>query len=253
MLKFITYIRVFARSFLVQSGWNYKSLISIGFCYSLLPVAKKLYRNDVTKYNQFVKRHLGFFNGHPFFTSYALGSVVRLEEELADGKGNIDQIEKLKNAMIGPLGALGDQIFWAVVKPATFSAGVLGFFLIENIKLRLIFLFLLGILYNSPHLYIRISGLIKGYHEGFLICKFLKIDNFRFIKNSYLVLGIMTIGLITGWIAVNQIELDPLGILVFTASILSAVFFKSKRSKTYFAMLIPVMIALFFGVIKNIL
>lgn len=251
MNEYIVRIKVFLRSFFIQSGWNYKSLLSIGFCFALLPLAKKLYKNDITRYNQFVKRHLGFFNGHPFFASYALGSIMQLEKELAEGKGDVEQIDKLKNAMIGPLGALGDQIFWAIVKPATFTLGVLGFFILENTTARLFFLVLLGILYNIPHLYVRISGLTKGVHEGFLVCRLLRIDNFKFIKNSYLFLGIAALGLTFGWILVKQIELDPLGILVFCASIFVAAFFKSKKSKTYFAMLIPILIALIIGVVKT--
>jgi mannose/fructose/N-acetylgalactosamine-specific phosphotransferase system component IID len=251
MKKFLVFFRVFLRSFFIQSGWNYKSLLSIGFCFALLPVAKTLYRNDISGYNQFVKRHLGFFNSHPFFASFALGSAIRLEQELAAGKGDVAQIDKLKNAMIGPLGALGDQIFWAVVKPATFSLGVLGFFILENTTARLIFLLILGILYNVPHLYVRIKGLIQGYKEGFLICKFLRIDNFKFLKNSYLFVGIIALGLTSGWIAVKQIELDPLSLLVFCASIFCAAFYKSKKSKTYYAMLVPIVIALVIGVIKT--
>ena len=132
MRRYITYIEIFFRSFFVQSGWNYKSLLSIGFCFAIVPVAKKLFKNDVKKYNQFVKRHLGFFNAHPYFTSYALGAVARLEEEIAVNNSSDAHLEKFKNALIGPLGALGDQLFWATVKPATFTIGVLGFLLVER-------------------------------------------------------------------------------------------------------------------------
>ena len=213
-------------------------------------MAKALYKNDTIKYNQFVKRHLGFFNGHPYFTSFALGSVTKLEEELVNGQGNIEQIEKLKNALIGPLGALGDQLFWAIVKPATFTFGVLFFFVVENSTVRLIFLLLLGILYNTPHLYVRIKGLLKGYQDGFLVCRFLKIDNFKKIKNIYSVIGIVSLGLVTSWIIVNKIGFDPIGIFVFAISILVAVVCKSIKSRTYYAMLVPVIIAVIIGVIK---
>ncbi|KAA3618485.1 MAG: hypothetical protein D8M58_13555 [Calditrichaeota bacterium] len=251
MRRYITYLKIFFRSFFVQSGWNYKSLLSIGFCFAMLPLAKKLYGNDVKKYNQFVKRHLGFFNAHPYFTSYALGAVARLEEKIAQNTGDEVQLEKFKNALIGPLGALGDQLFWATVKPATFTLGVLGFLLVENFYIRLTFLLLLGILYNMPHLYIRISGMMQGYKEGFLICKYLKIDNFKFIKTTYSVLGITAIGLVAGYIGASRLGFDPFAIFVFISSIIISIFYKSKKAKTYVSMLVPLLVALIIGIIKS--
>ena len=104
--------------------------------------------------------------------SYALGATIRLEEEIEKGNSSIEQLVKFKEALIGPLGALGDQIFWVNVKPATFTLGVLGFFFIENINLRLTFLCLLAILYNVPHLYIRIVGIVRGTKKDFQFLNF---------------------------------------------------------------------------------
>ena len=250
MRRYITYINIFIRSFFVQSGWNYKSLLSLGFCFAIAPVAKKLYKNDVKKYNRFIKRHLGFFNAHPYFTAYALGAVTRLEEEVALANGNETQLEKFKNALIGPLGALGDQLFWATVKPATFTLGVLGFLLIETFTTRLTFLLLLGILYNIPHLYIRVFGMWQGYKEGFLICKYLRIDNFKYIKTIYFGIGLIAIGLVAGYVGATQLGYDFYALFVFVSSIVVAIFYKSKRAKTYIAMLFPLIIALIVGIIK---
>jgi mannose/fructose/N-acetylgalactosamine-specific phosphotransferase system component IID len=237
----------------MQSGWNYKSLLSLGFCFSVLPVARFLYKDDKAKTAAFVKRHLSFINGHPFFMSYALGATIRLEEEIEKGNNSIEQLVKFKEALIGPLGALGDQIFWVSVKPATFTLGVLGFFLIENINLRLTFLCLLAILYNVPHLYIRIVGIIRGYKEGFSVFKFLKIENFKQIRVFYSILGVISIGLITGWIAASYINLNIPAIIVFILSLGFALYTKSKKSKTYLAMIFPVVIALIVGFINYII
>lgn len=251
MRRYFTYIEIFIRSFFVQSGWNYKSLLSIGFCFAIVPVAKKLYKDDIKMYNQFVKRHLGFFNAHPYFTGYALGAVTRLEEEIAQNNGDEAQLEKFKNALIGPLGALGDQLFWATIKPATFTLGVLGFLLVENIFTRLTFLLLLGILYNVPHLYIRIFGMQRGYKEGFLICKYLKTDNFKYIKTAYSVVGIIAIGLVAGYIGATRVGEDFYALFVFVSSIVVSIFYKSKKAKTYVAMLLPLVIAIIVGIIKS--
>ena len=250
MRRYLVFIRVLIRSFFVQSGWNYKSLLSLGFCFSILPIAKYLYKNDKPKIASFVKSHLGFINGHPFFLSYALGATMRLEEEIERGNGNEDKLVKFKEALIGPLGALGDQIFWVSVKPATFTLGVLGFFLIENINLRLTFLCVLAMLYNAPHLYIRITGMIKGYQEGFSIFKFLKIENFKLIRVFYSILGIISISLVTGWVAAKYISFNIPAIIVFVLSLGFTLYMKSKKSKTYLAMIFPVVIALIVGLIN---
>jgi mannose PTS system EIID component len=226
-------------------------MLSIGFCFALLPVAKKLYKNDIVKYNQFVRRHLGFFNAHPYFTAYALGAITRLEEDVARNKGSEVQVERFKNALIGPLGALGDQIFWATVKPATFTLGVLAFLLVESFSARLTFLMLLGILYNLPHLYVRIFGMLQGYQQGFSICKYLKIDNFKFIRKTYLIVGILSIGLVVGYIGAFWVGNDLFAMLVFVSSIIVSVYLKSKKAKTYLAMLLPLLIAIIVGLIKS--
>jgi len=253
MHRYFVFVKVLIRSFFIQSGWNYKSLLSLGFCFSILPVARFLFKDDKSKISAFAKRHLSFINRHPFFMSYALGATIRLEEEIEKGNGNVDQLVKFKEALIGPLGALGDQIFWVSVKPATFTLGVLGFFLIENINLRLTFLCLLAILYNAPHLYIRITGMVKGYKEGFSIFKFLKIENFKLIRIFYSILGVISIGLVTGWIAAKYVNLNIPAIFVFVLSLGFTLYTKSKKSKTYLAMVFPVVIALIVGLINYII
>ena len=130
---------------------------------------------------------------------------------------------------------------------------VSGFFLIENINLRLTFLCLLAILYNIPHLYIRISGIVKGYKEGFSIFKYLKIENFKFIKVFYSSLGVISIGLLTGWIAAKYIIINIPAIFVFVLSLGFTLYIKSKKSKTYLAMIFPVVIALIIGIIRYII
>ena len=42
-ITYFTLIEVFLRSFLIQAVWNYQSMQSIGFCFALSPVGKKLF------------------------------------------------------------------------------------------------------------------------------------------------------------------------------------------------------------------
>jgi PTS system mannose-specific IID component len=51
---------VFLNSFFVQAVWNFKGLVSIGICFALIPIGKRLYP-DKNEYAAFLKRHLSFF------------------------------------------------------------------------------------------------------------------------------------------------------------------------------------------------
>ena len=51
---------VFWRSFPLQASFNYERMQNVGFCYSLLPVLKRLYP-EKKEASEALKRHLSFF------------------------------------------------------------------------------------------------------------------------------------------------------------------------------------------------
>lgn len=241
--------KILWRSFFIQGCWNYKSLISVGFCFSILPVGKALFKNNPKKLKKFIIRHLGFINGHPYFLSYALGTIAGLEEEFNDEGKETGQIIKFKEAMIGPLGALGDQLFWMKIKPAVFTLGVLCFFLMESISYKIIGLIALLMLYNAPHLYIRIKGIKTGYTEKFLVVKHLKIEKFNKIYFFYTVIGILSVSLLIGLLTEKFIFTNIYALTIFFTSITISSILKAKLSKTYLAMAIPPVFAVIVGLI----
>lgn len=52
--------KVFKRSFMYGSSWNYERMQNLGFLYTILPVLKKLYP-DKDSASPAMKRHLEFF------------------------------------------------------------------------------------------------------------------------------------------------------------------------------------------------
>lgn len=248
-LKFTDFISMFLRSFFFQTAWNFKSLVSIGFSYAMIPVAKRLYSTG-EEHAAFLRRHLCFFNSHPYFASYALGAIARLEEDsVNDPSMKTEQIEKFKNALIGPLGAVGDQLFWGIIKPTSLVLGATGVLMIQNLTVQLLFLVLLLILFNVPHIYVRFFGIIKGYQEGYQSYKQIKIERFAILKNFFLVLGTTAIGAFIGYIAIKNLHTDLTGLLVFFSSVGLAVYLRNRKMAVYSPILLPLILAFMIGIV----
>lgn len=111
------------RSTFIQGSWNYERMQNGGWCYSLIPAIKKLYKSDEDR-KAALKRHLEFFNTHPYLASPIIGVTLALEEERANGAPIDDvAIQGVKIGMMGPLAGVGDPVFWFTVRP---MLGALG-------------------------------------------------------------------------------------------------------------------------------
>lgn len=69
----------------IQVGWNYEKMMGLGYCYSMIPVIKKLY-NTKEKISEALKLHLQFFNTNPTMAPFILGADIALEEKNGFGK-----------------------------------------------------------------------------------------------------------------------------------------------------------------------
>lgn len=143
-------LKVFWRSQFLQASWNFERMQNVGWAYAMIPALKKLYTTKEDR-AQALKRHLEFFNTHPYLASPVLGVTLTLEEEKAAGR-EIDNaaIQGVKIGMMGPLAGVGDPIFWGTLRPVlgAFAAslalsenwmGPIIFFLAWNI-IRMAFL-----------------------------------------------------------------------------------------------------------------
>ncbi|WP_294833816.1 PTS system mannose/fructose/sorbose family transporter subunit IID [uncultured Gilliamella sp.] len=132
------------RSTFLQGSWNYERMQNGGWVYSMIPAIKKLYSTKEDR-SAALKRHLEFFNTHPYLASPVLGVTLALEEERANGAPVDDvAIQGVKVGMMGPLAGVGDPVFWFTVRPMlgalgaslALSGNILGpilFFLLWNI------------------------------------------------------------------------------------------------------------------------
>ncbi|KLI75514.1 MULTISPECIES: PTS system mannose/fructose/sorbose family transporter subunit IID [Lacticaseibacillus] len=110
-------IKVWWRSTFLQGSWNYERMQNGGWAYTLIPALKRLYHTKEDRAAA-LKRHLEFFNTHPYLASPILGVTMALEEERANGAPIDDKaIQGVKVGMMGPLAGVGDPVFWFTVKP----------------------------------------------------------------------------------------------------------------------------------------
>lgn len=230
-------IRVLLRSFYIQASWNYERMLGLGFCFCLIPIAKRLF-TDKAKLVDFLNRHLDFFNSHPYMATYALGAVANIEQQSIHKRWeDARPITVFKTRVIGPLGAIGDTLFWQLFRPAL---GIIGVILVYTIGLWGAVLFLIG--YNALHLFIRIRGLLKSFDKGFDIVRDLSMRGtqkyFRALR--YVFSSLLAIELI---IIIARIAETPPRIAGITIFLISAIvsFFLVRQRK----MSIELMVILF--------
>ena len=142
--------KVWWRSQFLQGSWNYERMQNGGWAYSMIPALKKLYTTKEDRAAA-LKRHLEFFNTHPYLAAPILGVTLALEEDRANGAPVDDvAINGVKVGMMGPLAGVGDPVFWFTARPIigalgaslAISGNIVGpilFFVLWNV-LRIAFL-----------------------------------------------------------------------------------------------------------------
>jgi PTS system mannose-specific IID component len=110
-------LSVWWRSTFIQGSWNYERMQNGGWAYAMIPAIKRLYKSKEDRAAA-LKRHLEFFNTHPYVASPIIGVTLALEEERANGAPVDDTaIQGVKVGMMGPLAGIGDPVFWFTVRP----------------------------------------------------------------------------------------------------------------------------------------
>ncbi|MDU3187727.1 MAG: PTS system mannose/fructose/sorbose family transporter subunit IID [Ligilactobacillus animalis] len=101
-----------------QLGWNYERMQASGYLYTILPQLRKMYGDGTPELKKMMKLHTQFFNTSNFFNTIVTGIDLALEEE---GTDSAETVNGLKAGLMGPLVAIGDAIFAALI-PAIFGA-----------------------------------------------------------------------------------------------------------------------------------
>ena len=155
-ISWLTFLRIYFRSFLLQASWNFENLQNLGFFYLVLPGLRSIYGDELSTDVQ--QRQVTYFNTHPYFAPLIAGTILRMEERLNAGEDVAVDPDAYKKMVMAPFAAMGDAFFWGGVRPL---AALVGLLLACQGSLWAPVVFL--ILFNLPHLFFRGAGLLLGY------------------------------------------------------------------------------------------
>ena len=191
--------KVWWRSTFLQGSWNYERMQNLGWAYALIPAIKKLYTSKEDRAAA-LKRHLEFFNTHPYVAAPIIGVTLALEEERANG-AEIDDtaIQGVKIGMMGPLAGVGDPVFWFTVRPIL---GALGASLASTGNIIGPILFF--VLWNLIRMAFLWYTQELGYKAGSEITKDLSGGIIQKITKGASILGMFILAvLVERWVSIN--------------------------------------------------
>lgn len=181
------------RSLLLQASFNYERMQAAGWLYSILPGLRHSHKNkkDLSKS---MKDHMEFFNTHPFLVTFIMGIILAMEQNKEDREA----IRGIKIATMGPLGGIGDALFYLTLLPITASIGA-SLAIEGNIFGPIIFL----VMFNIIHFGARFGLMKYGYEAGVNAISKLK-EGTEKISRAASIVGLTVVGgLIATYVAFN--------------------------------------------------
>ncbi|PGK31600.1 PTS mannose transporter subunit IID [Priestia megaterium] len=190
---------MFIRSNFLLGSFNFERVQAMGYCYVMIPAIKRLYGPGAQR-NAALKRHLEWFNTHPWISAPIFGVTAAMEEEMANKKDFDEKaISGMKIGLMGPLAGVGDPIFWGTLRPVLAALGA-SLALGGNIAGPLLFF----ILINAIRLSTKYYGLKYGYLKGTEILKDLVGNRIQKLTEGASILGLFVMGaLVSKWTTIN--------------------------------------------------
>ena len=191
--------KVWWRHQFLQGSWNYERMQNGGWAFSMIPAIKELYTKKEDQVEA-LKRHLEFYNTHPYVSSPVMGVTLAMEEERAAGTQIDDAaIQGVKVGMMGPLAGVGDPVFWFTLRPILGALGA-SLALTGSIVGPLLFF----VLWNVIRMLFEWKTQEMGYKAGNEITKDLSGGLLGRITLMASILGMFIIGaLVQRWVSIN--------------------------------------------------
>ncbi len=184
------------RSCFLQGSFNYERMQAAGWLYSILPGLEKIH-TDKDDLATSMTHNMEFFNIHPFLVTFAMGICLSLEQKKAD----IPTIRAVRVSLMGPLGGIGDALFWMTLVPIL--AGITSQMAIAgNVAGPIIFL----VVFNIIQFAIRFGLMNWSYKMGTQAIDTL-MDSMQAFTRAASILGVFVVGCLTVTMGGTQIAL----------------------------------------------
>lgn len=227
-VTFLDLAQCFGRSFLLQVLWNFERYLSYGVTYVLMPVLKKVYPSREER-SQALVRHMEYFNTHPYMASFVLGAVIKMEMEKqqlpkAKQKQKEEEISALKVGMMGPIAAMGDNLFWATVRP---YCGLIAVTLVLSHAFQIkgqywVVPLLFLLVYNIAHVGMRFMGFRQGYRQGDQVVLALRQYGFQGAIRGLRLASILLLGVLIVFVNLSVLEKE-VGLFVLKLTFFTAI------------------------------
>jgi N-acetylgalactosamine PTS system EIID component len=185
------------RSLFLQASFNYERMQAAGWLYGILPGLEKIH-TDKDDLSKSMKHNLEFFNTHPFLVTFVMGIILSLEQQKAD----TNTIRAVRVAAMGPLGGIGDAIFWFTLVPIT--AGITANMAING-SLAGPILFLL--IFNAVQFLIRYWLMHWSYNLGSKAIDILTKNAKEFTRSASM-LGVFIVGALTANYGATKLAIE---------------------------------------------
>ena len=175
------------RSCNLQGSFNYERMQANGWLYGILPGLLAIHGEDTEDLKLSMAHNLEFFNTHPFLVTFVMGIILSMEQQKTD----INTIRAVRVAAMGPLGGIGDAIFWFTLVPI--AAGIGSNMAIQgSIAGPIVFL----ALFNIVQFAVRFFLMHWSYKLGTTAIEALTANAKEFTRAASL-LGVFVVGALT--------------------------------------------------------
>ena len=167
----------------LQASFNYERMQACGWLWGILPGLQKIHTNK-EDLKASMAHNLDFLNTHPFLVTFVMGIVLSLEQNKADTA----TICSVRISAAGPLGGIGDALFWLTLVPIT--AGLTANMAMEG---QIIGAVLFLIIFNAVQFAVRFGLMYWSYGLGTKAVTLLTSSAKEFTRAAS-ILGIFVVG-----------------------------------------------------------
>ncbi|MDD2557467.1 MAG: PTS system mannose/fructose/sorbose family transporter subunit IID [Desulfuromonadaceae bacterium] len=201
-------LKLNVRCMLLQSCWNFRVFQGLGSLWILQPFRRDMHRSDTTSTSyesQTSTQQLKYFNTNTFCAPCVFAAQLALQEKQANGEHVVIKAEDFPAAVMAPVAAVGDALFWGGLRPlAALSAIILvllGYMWAPVVVVPI---------FTLPTTIVRIGGSVMGFIRGAQVVALIQQLHLADLAIKIKQINIALLGVVTAlaWRGVET-ELDP--------------------------------------------